>query len=329
MRKLPTEMMRVAVLLALCYSLVATTSGCAVARTTSESSEIGLMLPPARGEMAADAGLDSIRSAIIANSRNIVTLVADCQVHIRNRTMEPSSIVLEGQLVMRKPGQIRLDLRRTGSISLRLIGDGRSYRVEQPMFGNVSYSGEYGKDVEPNRGRITFLPEDLVETIDMSRIFAGASQVMRAYPRMWDVELRDQRNPRVARNRLRIDSLIALPALNERGQLIYVDGQLMLQDGKLLNSLVLDPRTKRVQVFERFRFDGSLASRVWILRWAVVSAPDMRRDAQPGAMVSCEVPELFIINYPTPLEGTAIGVRLSNIHVNVPVEDDARFRVVR
>jgi len=96
------------------------------------------------------------------------SLVADCEVTIQSPliTSRGNAITLKrGRLCLQKPGMVNLTVPASGSLQLRLVGDGQAYRVDMPCFRDA-YTGAYGDPVVRTRNRIHFPPDDLAHAFD-------------------------------------------------------------------------------------------------------------------------------------------------------------------
>jgi hypothetical protein len=272
--------------------------------------EINVEQPPSPG-ISRQKTLDELKGRIISNSRSFATLTAKVDVALRSDfLLNPPQLNLSGKLALKRElgedgvprTKVYLYLERLGSKRIELIGDGRNYVVDMPVFGD-KYSGEYGEPLSRQRNRIHFMPDDLASAFVITDLFYQSSQVLKSYPTRWDMIAGNPRNPLVVPPVWIIDSIRVGGGVEPRA---WVD-----------SSLVLDGNTEEVLRLDRFRTDGSLRTSIWYLNPGVIRGPDDE---------SVRVPGEVLLWYPPPLESTAIRIRLREQRVNVPVSDDT-FRI--
>lgn len=138
-------------------------------------------------------------SLLKANARPWWSLQADCTVTIRNPRIplpEDQAVFADGRLQLVKPGKLNLTAPASGRARIKLVSDGRSFRVEMPFFGD-SYGGQYGGPPPPQPGRIHFLPADVVDGLEPEGLLAGRGQALIQWERhsvvfsmlpVWDPE---------------------------------------------------------------------------------------------------------------------------------------------
>ena len=251
--------------------------------------------------------IDAARHSIIANSASIVTLTADVRAVIASRAMSPSQLAVEGKLAIMKHGKVVLTLGRMGSPAIKLTGDGLNYETRMPMLSNLTYGGHYGQPLDTSGRRVSFVAEDVADALDMSLLFQGTRQVLRTYPQLWPVHLRD---PAEAKRERSVAFLDCVLDIGETDPVI-----------KVISSIAMDTRNGRVIALDKFRGDGSLRRRTWFRRWTPVTGPDMSSDDPVNERVTVDVPCDIIIHYPSPLEGTVVRMKLSKIVLNPPVNE--------
>ncbi|MCK4374359.1 MAG: hypothetical protein KAX19_03485, partial [Candidatus Brocadiae bacterium] len=102
---------------------------------TSEPEGIAPVVPvlvPARS-------LEYWVSLLKANARPWRSLQADCTVTIRNPRIPlpgDQAVFPDGRLQLVKPAKLNLTAPASGRALIRLVSDGRSFRVEMPFFGD-------------------------------------------------------------------------------------------------------------------------------------------------------------------------------------------------
>jgi hypothetical protein len=265
-----------------------------------------------RQSLGATPDLRMVRNEIMANSSALVTLTADVDAVLSSPVMEPNKLQCSGKLTLAKNIQTRetrvhLVLSRAGSTVVKLVGDGSSYETHMPMLNNLRYGGNYGKPLETNVRRVSFVAEDVADAIDMTLIFEGTSQILRSYPAIWDIYLGNPASPTVAHSAIFVDSVLPL---DPKGEIL-----------KVVNTIALDRNSGSVIAFDKYTADGALSRRTWFMTWAPVTGPDMRSQDPAANSVTVNVPSDFIILYPPPLEGTVIRMRLARLKLNVPVNE--------
>lgn len=272
--------------------------------------EINVERPPSTG-ISRQKTLDELKERIISNSRSFATLTAKVDVALRSEFLQsPPQLNLSGKLALKREigedgvpqTKIYLYLERLGSKRLELVGDGRSYVVDMPIFDD-RYSGEYGEPISRRRNRIHFMPDDLASAFVITDLFSQSSQVLKGYPARWDLIAGNPQNPMVVPPIWVIDSIRVGGETEPRA---WVD-----------SSLVLDRDTEEILRLDRFRTDGSLRTSIWYLNPGVIRGPDDETVRVPGEL---------LMWYPPPLESTVIRIRLKERRVNVPVSDDT-FRI--
>jgi hypothetical protein len=262
---------------------------------------------PVRMSLGPHPDLEDIKQMVRSNSQPVVTLTATCNAVLANVDMRPTKqLKMDGNLFLAKPGRMRVDLRRAGKLAVRVVGDGQKYETRMPMLGGLHYSGRYGDPLEKKGGRIHFVADDVEDALDMTTLFDGTVQALRTYPPLLDVHFPDSPSARELHSAVYVDSLRVMSAPAPPLQ--------------ILSSLAIDRRTGRVLALDKFRADGSLRTRIWILNWRTVTGPDMREDAPEGMSVAVDVPSDFVIYYPPPLEGTSVLIHLSDIKLNAFVD---------
>jgi len=116
-------------------------------------------------------------------------------------------------------------------VLLQLVGDGNSYYVDMPVFGQ-NYSGTYGTPLKQGYGRIHFMPDDVIAALDLTNLFYGKAQMVKHGAVISQIE-----------------SLELVTGPNSRLRPI--------------NSVTVDRRSKRLLFMELYDPDGS--SRVQIM----------------------------------------------------------------
>ncbi len=256
--------------------------------------------PPSTGEVQ-EKSLAELKERLISNDAAFLTLTADCQAAITSPLLrQPPQLNISGKLMLEKPGKIRLKLSGPGQTYIELVGNGEEYVVRMPIFRNLPYSGKYDEPIKPVADRIHFMPDDLAQALNMMSLLEGKTQVLKAYPRRWDIVAGDIQNPVVYPPTWTIDSIVAAG-----------EPEVGL---KVLNSILIDRTTEEVLRLDKFRWDGSLRTRIWYSEPTTARKPDGEPVRVPGEL---------LIWYPYPLEGTLIRLRLTNHKVHVPVPADA------
>ena len=261
----------------------------------------GWRMPPSGGELP-EVSLDALQGKIISNASKFRSLVAECNVVMRSDLLpSEQQIVMSGSIQLVKPKKVHLLLKYEGRLAIELVGDGTNYNVRTPIFANsLPYGGKYGDPVRPLSNRIHFLPEDLADALDLNDLFVGKLQVLRGYPEGFDLleggfDSRPVAQPPV----WHIDSVAGTdeprPAV------------------KVLNSVAIDRRTEQIIRLDKFRWNGSLRTRIWYSNARPVRTAT-------GAIV--EVPSELMIWYPRPLQHTMIRLRLERIRLDVSVPEE-------
>jgi hypothetical protein len=276
-------------------SLVATSLAVAAAVAVATGCKQGDVLPPPPTLGAQDKSLEALKQRIIMNSAGFLTFRADCEVALRSPLVKSvTQVNMNGKMFLSRPRKIYVDLWDAGALYMKLVGDGSAYKVQMPVF-RLEYAGRYDEAVQPTAGRVHFLPDDLADALDPAMLFNNRTQVLRAYPRRWDLLPGAGETPIIFPATWAIDS-IAAPLGG--GSAIVT-----------LNSIELDRASEDIVRIDKFRPDGSLRTRIWILK---------RGLAYDEANRSVQVPTEMLIWYPWPLEGTIVRLRLTNMKINVP-----------
>ncbi len=264
-----------------------------------------IQIGPARSAPAAK-GVDKLVEDLIAGNEKFETLKADVQVAMVSPLLQqPPQLNLSGRLAVKKNeggdrhASIRLRIspeRRSEGITM--IGDGEYFDVDMPLL-NMSYSGHYDETHQEKEKTIHFTPLELANVFNLEHLLRGRVHTLRAYPAHWD------------HSALRGGEAVEFPPK-------WAIDSLQIEDRDhpypwTHNSLVLDRRTETLLKIDSFRPDGSLMSRIWVLAGRIASG---------GERGSVRIPSELQIWYPPPLENTVIRVRLSNIVLNVEIEDD-------
>ena len=245
---------------------------------------------------AREKSLDALKQTILTNSKAFYNLKAECEVVIRTPAISrPPQILMSGELAMEKPGKVHLQLFDAGRLYMRLVGDGKDYKVLMPVLSS-QYSGAYGEPLRPVSNRVHFMPDDLADVLDIGVTFGRKSQVLRAYPYTFDL-LPGHSPSRVLYPAVwAIDSIVAIeeprPAV------------------RVANSVLIDRRTERIMRLDKFNPDGSLRCRIWILRSGLARGKEGK---------SATVPDEILIWYPFPLEDTMVRIRFAKQVVNVDI----------
>lgn len=242
--------------------------------------------------------LEEIRRNILENQKEFASLVAECRIKIRSPLLPErmSGLTFRGELKLLKPRKIHFVIYHGGQMAMRLVGNGKQYKVEQPIFGDT-YGGKYDSGITSGQDRLHFMPDDLVDGLDLRSLFYGRPQVLESYPQRWDIAPGSLRSPVQYPPVWVIDSLNISPPPNAQPQ---ID-----------NSVMVDRRNERIRRIDKFREDGSLRVRIWHLNTIPV------RGSEGG---SVDLPRNIFLWYPPPLEGTMINIRFEKYKVNVPVE---------
>lgn len=258
-----------------------------------------LMETPPSPSDAQSRTLKGLMSRIENNQDSFRSFRAKCEAVIRSPLMHrPEQLDLTGELTLLKPQRIHLVLRRGGRVVIRLVGNGKHYQVNMPAFKDT-YGGEYGDPVEESDNRIHLMPDDVVDALDMRGLFWGRPQVLKAFPRRWDLVAGSLSAPVVAPPVWTIDSLE-----------ISQDPETQV---RVQNSVLVDRRTEQIRRIDKFRPDGSLRVRMWHLNPGLVQDQDGETVRMPGGLM---------IWYPSPLEGTIIRLRFTRREVNVPIDQE-------
>jgi len=247
-----------------------------------------------------DKDLPSLKKQLIANSSAFYSLRADCEALLRTPLVtSPPELRMRGELLIAKPRKIYLKLSDAGMVFIKLIGNGKEYVVKMPIYSQEC-SGEYDEPLMPVSGRVHFLPDDMADAMDVGPVLASKIQVLKSYPRRWEILPGAEDKPIVYPATWAIDSTVLTKAPESAV--------------KVANSIIIDRTTEQVLQLDKFRPDGSLRTRIWMLKAGI---------ARSSGEVSARVPEELLIWYPHPLEGTIIRLRLTGVKLNVKVPEDA------
>jgi hypothetical protein len=143
----------------------------------------GMERPPARMTLptAELMELEQTKNRITAGVSLWSSLAAKGRIMISNPGMKPASQVTfdDMELVVQRPGRIRLRARRPGTNrwAIDIVGDGGRYEVNLPAF-NDRYSGRYGEQLAQLGSRVHLMPDDIVDAFDFSNLFYGKVQTM-------------------------------------------------------------------------------------------------------------------------------------------------------
>lgn len=263
-----------------------------------QSSEPRLANPPSTTE-ARSRTLQQLMTRLENNQKSFRTMTARCNVLLQSPLLpsHANRLELSGELQLLKPRKIRLVLRRMGRVAIRLVGDGENYQVDMPLF-NDSYGGHYGDSISGSAKRIHFMPDDLVDALDLQGLFWGKPQMLKAYPRRWEITPGNINSPVIYPPVWHIDSfdITRDPNIGAR----------------IESSVLLDRRNEQILRIDKFHNNGDLRVRMWHRNPSLVRGQDS----------SVRLPGGLIIWYPSPLEGTVINIRFSNRKVNVPVPEE-------
>lgn len=232
--------------------------------------------------------LGTLKKIVMRDARLMRTLTAECTAVIASPYIpfRIPTVQATGRLALRKPKHIYLHLDRKGKTVVKLVGDGKRYRVAMPLFDIPTSEGQYGDPIFPRRDELHFMPDDLADALDLDDVFAGKWQAMRTTAEfepsltLWQIDSL----------RLRTDRPEA-PL-------------------RLFNSLMIDRRQQRVRQLSKYDEDGNLRVRFTFVQTQIVPAG---QDAQVA------VPSFIRIWYP--VDNTLIDLRLSCIKVNVKVDE--------
>jgi hypothetical protein len=241
-------------------------------------------LPPAA--QAPTLGLRETLDLVVGDARYWKTLEATCHAAIRNLRFDvPGNVVAlgDGKLTVQKPGKVHLVIPGTGTARLKLVGDGRSYRVEMPVFGGDSYSGNYGDPMSAQPSRVQFLPAELVDALDPDHLLSGRAQTLTHGPQHSTVQSLDfADDPK--------------PAIRPASRISF------------------DRRSHRIMWVEKYDADGSARARIAFRGWS-------RVETLPGLEEkTAMVPTWFYIMYYG--DQTGIAIRLDDVKLNVEVDPD-------
>ena len=244
--------------------------------------------------------LEDLKQSLLAEAASFQTLTADCRVALTSprRIRRPEVLDASGRLALEKPGKIYLNASRVGETYIKLIGDGRRYEVRMPVLEGMRYGGAYGDALQSVPNRVHFMPDDLADALDLTRVMRGEFHTLRAYPPRGDLVSGDSLERAVFGSVYVIDSIVAAGG--------------SATPSKVRNSLVIDRVTEQPLRLDKFRIDGSLRVRISYLDLMVVE----------GGGRSARVPSELLIWYPSPLENTVIRLRLTKVKVNVPIQQN-------
>ncbi|MFW6457762.1 MAG: hypothetical protein ACOC0A_05645, partial [Planctomycetota bacterium] len=151
--------------------------------------------PPttSRGE---SKNLKQLSRDIEDNQEEFASLKADCKVLIKSPLLprRRPQLELEGELKVLKPRKVYLKLYKTGQTAIRLVGDGKKYQVGLPIFDDA-YGGEYDSSITSSSDQLHFMPDDLVDALDVQSLLHGRPQVLKSYPQRWDIAPGSIRSP--------------------------------------------------------------------------------------------------------------------------------------
>lgn len=204
--------------------------------------------------------LEGIKKSVRSEAALWNTLTARCQVAISSpiiRMGENNRVTVQGTLWLKKPGMVRMELDRRDRELATLVGDGRRYLVNMPMFqGSPVYRGTYGDELTVRSDRLLFMPDDLAAALDLGNLFTDKAQVLRTYvaPPQWHVDsLQFSQDPPDiwATSSLVINRNSGQPSLQERYE----------RDGELRTRIRYHSRTlvpagsQEVQIPDRFTLE--------------------------------------------------------------------------
>jgi len=257
---------------------------CVACKTTGRIWDQELPTSPGPPQLP-EKRLPAIKNIIVQNALAFDSLSAECDVVIASPRInrQPPSISMSGEISFKKPKKVSLRLYGGGKIYIRLVGDGKKFRVQMPIFGNLEYDGTYGEPIHTRPDRLSFLPDDVADAFDLNDVFAGKTQILRTYtrPPEWHV-----------------DSVI----LSQ-----FPDSAL-----RIVNSIVIDRTLEQPTSLYKFNADGSVRVRIWFANPRLVLGPEEEEVQVPGRIWMW---------YPG--EGTVIGIDLSDIEVNTSIDDAA------
>jgi hypothetical protein len=162
---------RTAVLAALAAAVLLGMAGC---RSTGQRIEL------ASSFTAPKRDLDYTRGVLDSNARRWTNLAATCEIVITNPQIpgpEHQVTINDGSLVFSKPGSIRITAPDSDQPSVKMVGDGKTYRVDMPVFSST-YSGKYSDPVTPQQGRISFLPPEVATALEPTILLAERAPML-------------------------------------------------------------------------------------------------------------------------------------------------------
>jgi len=171
--RLATSFRRMSACTALLAAVVAgMVPGMAGCRHTNQKIEL------ASAFTAPKRDLDYTKEILYANARRWTNLAAGCQIAISSPQIPGHRVIIpDGNLVFSKPGSIRIIAPDSDQPSLRIVGDGKTYRVDMPLFSST-YSGKYSDAVTPQQGRINFLPAEMATALEPSSLLAERAPML-------------------------------------------------------------------------------------------------------------------------------------------------------
>lgn len=272
---------RRAVLAAVGAAMLLGTVGC---RGTSQKIELASSL------VAPKLDLDHTRKILESNASRWTNLSATCDIGISNPQIpaeEHTVTVGDGSLVFSKPGSIRITVPDSEQAAVKMVGDGKTYRVDMPLFSSASssYSGNYSDPATSQQGRISFLPPEVATALEPTSLlpdYAAMLTQLESYSGLYSLAFVTAPAPAV----------------------------------KATSLIVIDRRTERPASVEKYNFqDGSLRARIIYLGFDTLPV------AGADAVV---VPTLFRIVYPE--EQTTVQILLRDVQLNGRI-NPAQFKV--
>jgi hypothetical protein len=127
--------------------------------------------------------LPTIMSFVRADAGTWDTLTADCSVVIASPQFATGIRQVSfshGRIMIQKPGQIKLEAVE-GQKRIYLVGDGKQYRVDLPVFRDA-YEGSYGDPLPAQPRRILVMPDDVVTAWDWTGMMVGKVPVLKNLP---------------------------------------------------------------------------------------------------------------------------------------------------
>ncbi|MFO8008923.1 MAG: hypothetical protein R6V05_14440 [Candidatus Brocadiia bacterium] len=136
--------------------------------------------PPQR-RLSEPPEMDQLVSRVLSQAAGWKTLTARCDVIVRSNRIRARGGQVDlrrGKLYMEKPGKINLTVPAKGQHRVRLVGDGKRYLVDMPVFG-VRFTGRYGDPLPKEGTSVAVAPDDLVDAFDPVYVLLGKVQVPR------------------------------------------------------------------------------------------------------------------------------------------------------